>query len=245
MRIPRLREFDVYVPELESKRKELNETTREQKMAESLVARLESQREHARAQDVTAGLAARRAGKPDPGNKHEKKLEADVVAAKRNRDILFALVRELEAEASTLLAEHATEIQAGLFEAVGKANTEQLQALDSVRGARSRRMGLQQSLTSLGEYVEPPAPAQVTGNGVDTTWIMTHGLYRPPNEEEIAEVLAHLKAEAGDTAEAQSIQEMASPKADIFAAQGGGLKPWSGKVRSEERREAEVDANAG
>jgi hypothetical protein len=248
MRIPRLREFNVDVPAIEDKRKEINEASREMKMAESLVVRLESQREHAKSLDIVAGLDAKRNGKKDPGDKHADKLDRDLSAAKRERDILTALVRELEAEAATLLTEHATEIQAGLFEAAAKANTEQLAALAAVRRSRSQRMGLQQSLTGVGEYVEVPAPPEITGNGVDTTWIMTHGLYRPPNEEEITEVLAWLRAEAGDSTEAKQIEEMSTPTVDVFAASGGGLRPWSGKVQAAARREAEeveVSADAG
>jgi hypothetical protein len=234
--IPRLKAYGVEIPEIEEKRKEINETTRELRMAETRVHQLEGQRENARFQDTRQGLKAKRRGKRDPGTKHQDKLEGEIAAAKRECEILSALLAELEGETRDLVTEHSHTILEGLRAAQRELDQEQLKALETLSTTRATRQGLQQSLDKVAAVAEAPPSPEPQGPGRDMIFVMRHSLYRPPNDQEIAEALASSRLSRSSTIPSpisSTHREAACRRGEGRSTQKPGARPSARRQRLE------------
>src|SRR5215211_2515075 len=243
MDIPRLRQYGVEIPEVEAKRKEINENHRELRMTQSQLTVLKQQREQARVVDTQAAVKARREGKKDPGARAERKLEAEIEQVTREISVLEGLAAELEAEASELMSEHAEEIQAALIKTLQEINHEQLDALAKVEVARSQRLQLTSTLQKTVAATPAPPVEEGREGGQDTVTIMAHhgmdSIMRV-GEDQIQKVLAHLRAEAGDTGQRDMIAEQENPPADVNFAGTAGMAVPAGKAYYEQRKAERV-----
>jgi hypothetical protein len=240
---PPLKAHGILIPELEARRKEIVENRRQLRLAESQLPRFEQGVERARLEDTRAGVRARREGKKDPGPKNEMKAQADRDRLRREIAVLEGLDVELTNEAYGILREHGEEIIQALDDNLKELNDTQLAALAQVAATRSQRLQLQSVLGQVSASIPQPE-AQATGG--DYSEVLVHrdpGSVLRVDENEVKKVLAHLRAEAGDTGQRDQIAAQENPVADVFFPGAAGMAVARGRSFFEQRR-AERAASA-
>jgi hypothetical protein len=214
MTLPPLRAHGVEIPEIEAKRKEINENRRELREAQAHLRSLEGRMQQARDEDTQAAIVAKRQGAKDPGPKAEKKLQGEIEKARREVRVLEGISHELAYEASDLLAEHAETILEGLMGTLQEHNSAQLEALARVDAARSARAQLANTLSRVRAVIEEEEP--LPGPAGDRMEVFNFNLQNLMRVEEpqIQRVLAHLRAESGDTRQRDQIVAQEDVMAD-------------------------------
>lgn len=218
MTLPPLKAFGVEIEAIEDKRSELNENRRVLRQAEVYLMQLENGREQAKVEDTRDAVAAKRAGKKDPGDKHQKKLEGEIEKAQREVDVLKGLQTELEQEAGELMRDHAHEITEALSASLADLNTRQLEAISQLETTRSQRQGMLRSLELVSRFAPAEVP-EAQGPGQDY-WELslnhnTSTLFKM-DDQAIGRTLAQLKAEAGDRPELESAAAQEQETMDVF-----------------------------
>jgi hypothetical protein len=216
--IPPLRAHGVEIPEIEAQRKEIHANHRELRMAEVRLTQLGNRREQAKVEDTRDAVAAKRAGKKDPGDKHQKKLEGEIEKGQREVDVLKGLQTELEQEAWELMREHSAEIIRALNENLENLNAIQLKAISQLETVRAERQGTLRALEMVGRFVPTEVP-EAEGPGQDY-WELslnhnTSTLFKM-DDQAIGRTLAQLKAEAGHREELESIAAQEQDTVDVF-----------------------------
>lgn len=244
IQLPPLRTFGVEIAEVEAKRREIVETRRALRLAESQLPQLEQGVERARGEDTQAAIKARRAGRKDPGGRGEEKAQAELDRLRREIAVLQGVDHALTTEAQEILAKHAEEITQRLKEALGEINGGQLAALAEVEAARSRRLQLQSTLAQVSALVPEP---EVVAEGGDFVEVLVHhaadSVVRV-DENDVQKVFAAIRAEAGDTAQRDELVAMENPVADVLHLGAAGLPRPAAYQRFKERR-AERAASSG
>jgi hypothetical protein len=218
IQIPPLKVHGVVVEEIESKRAEMNQNRHQLRMAEVRLTQLENGREQAKVEDTRDAVAAKRVGKKDPGDKHQKKLEGEIEKAQREVDVLKGLQTELEQEAWELMRDHAHEITEALSTNLEDLNTRQLEAITQLEAVRAERQGTLRSLELVGGFVPTEVP-EAQGPGQHYTELALHhtrdNVFKL-DDQAIARVMAQLRGEAGHREELEAIAEQAQGTMDVY-----------------------------
>jgi hypothetical protein len=243
--IPPLRAHRVEIPEIEAQRKEIHANHRELRMAEVRLTQLGNRREQAEVEDARDAVAAKRAGKKDPGDKHQKKLEGEIEKAQREVDVLKGLQTELEQEAWELMRDHAHEITEALNTNLEDLNTRQLEAITQLEAVRAQRQGTLRTLETVSSFTPPEQP-EAQGNGTDTFEVVVHNRanFHRLDDQQLQKVIAQLKAEAGHREDLQSFIEQEQGTQDIFFPGTASMPKPPGRVAFEERKAAREAARA-
>jgi hypothetical protein len=235
MSLPPLRAHGVDIPEIESKRKELHETHRALRMAESALMQLQQRREQAQAEDITAAVHAKRKGAKDPGDRHQKALETKIKKQQREISVLKGLESELTSEAFELMRDHAQEILDTLRENLKGLNEHQLEAIMKLEAVRSSRQALLRAADQVNMFV-PSELAYEQGSGTDILEVVVHSRANfEMNDQQMQKALAQLRAECGAPEQLEAIREQEDPgTTDVFFPIS--LKKPAGRIAFEERR---------
>jgi len=243
--LPRLKAAGISIPEYETKKQEIMEQSRALRMVESKIRQLEGSLETARNADMRAAIEAKRKGSKDPGPKNVRRVERQLEAGKREREVLDVLVAELEAEAHSIVAEHQADIRRGLQEAIRERNASQREAVRTIEATRSERRELKRTLDLIARLAPGLQLEMISSSGRDTFELAFAPASWLPNDDEIRRVFALLKAECGDAAELEAIREQEHGSIDISAPPGGGLLPHPVVGHVEERKAAASEAGDG
>lgn len=245
IQLPPLKAFGIEIVGLEASRREIVENRRQLRLAEARLLQLEQEVERARVEDTQAAIRARREGKKDPGAKGEEKAQAALDRLRREIAVLQGLDAQLTTEAQQILGEHAGEITQRLKGALAEVNDAQLTALGEVERARSQRLQLSTTLAQVSALI--PEPDTVDAEAGPFVEVIHH--YDPASvhrvdEGQIRKVFAHLRAEAGDSAQRDELAAQENQPADVFFLGAAGLPRPAGKVYFEQRK-AERAASSG
>lgn len=243
--LPPLKAFGVEVAEMENKRSEMNENRRALRQAEVALTQLQNQREQAKVEDIRDAVTAKRAGKKDPGDKHQKKLAAEIEKAQREVDVLKGLQTDLEQEASELMRDHTSEISEALGANLKDLNTRQLEAITQLEAVRAQRQGTLRTLETVSSFAPPEQP-EAQGNGVDTFEVVVHNRanFHRLDDQQLQKVIAQLKAEAGRRGDLQALVQQEHGTQDIYFPGTASLHKPPGRVAFEERKAAREAARA-
>jgi hypothetical protein len=246
IKIPPLRTHGIEIPEIEAKRKELNDNRRALRQAEAKLRQLEAQRQQARQEDTRLAVAAKRKGEKDPGDKNTARVDKEIEKASREVAILQELERQLEQEAGELLADHAAEIRSGLMETLEDLNNSQLLAINRLEESRSQRLQLSNALTQVMGAL-PPEAAPVPTEGHHTFEVLAHESSQSimrVDETQIQRVISRLRAEAGDTGQLQEIAAMEYQPDDVFYPCAAGMgRPEGLKYFQQRQAERAAEMN--
>jgi hypothetical protein len=246
--LPPLKAHGVEISAIEEKRSEMNTNKRALRQAEVRLQQLENGREQAKQGDVKAAVAAKRKGQKDPGDKHQRKLEAEIEKTQREVNVLNGLQTELEQEAWQLMRDHASEISAALNDNLKELNDRQLEAISRLEAIRSERQGTLRTLGMVGGFAAAANP-EAQGPGQHYTELALHhnstNLFKL-DDQAIGRVMAQLRGEAGHREELEAIVAQEQGTQDVFFPGAANLSQPPGYQHFLARKAKRVaEANGG